>query len=67
MSNGPVELKRGEQSLRIRLTAKGMQNIRLYSPETLRVKGESLRIERDGPYYEVTQFGEEAEIEVYLK
>jgi hypothetical protein len=66
-SNGPVEVERNELSLILNLGAQGMQEVKIYSPEPLVIRGVSLKIKQEENVYTVTRFGDAASIEVFLK
>ena len=63
-SNGPVAFEVRDGALELRLDARGMQEIELYSPVPLKVSGKGLRVAREGHYYTVIHYGERAQFTI---
>jgi hypothetical protein len=66
-SNGPVEITINKKTLKLDLKAKGLQEVKLYSPEPLVINGTDIEVVNDGKYYTVTRFGDLTAIEVFLQ
>jgi hypothetical protein len=65
-SNVPTSVRKSDKEWRIALNGAGMQQIRLYSPASLAIGGEDLKIEADpqNHSYTVTHFGGPVELTV---
>lgn len=67
-SNGPVEIVSTEGNvLKLRLNTTGMQELGIYSPIKLQVKGNNLKVDRSGNHYTVIHFGDATEISLIAK
>ncbi len=63
-ANGPVAFRDDGKSMIFFINTRGMQEIKLFSPFSLQIRGEDLKIEKDGSYYTITHFGKPAEMTV---
>lgn len=63
-ANVPYELTKGKDSWTITTKGESMQQIKLYSPKPLEIKGDDLKIEQDekNHTYTITHFGENVTI-----
>ncbi|WP_309121596.1 VCBS repeat-containing protein [Paenibacillus sp.] len=61
-TNSPVEIRKNGDQMTLLLTAKGMQEIKLYSPLDLSIQGDRMKVKRKGNLYQIVHFGEKMEV-----
>lgn len=66
-SNSPVKAEADGRSIKLTLSAKGMQDLKLYSPVPLDIRGKNLRVTKDGKEYTIVHYGEKMDITISAK
>ncbi|HHY74567.1 MAG TPA: VCBS repeat-containing protein [Bacillus bacterium] len=62
-SNSPVEIISIEKNvLRLKLATKGMQELEIYSPVKLKVRGKNIKVNKNRNSYSIIHYGDEVEI-----
>lgn len=57
-SNSPVAVSEDGASIKLTLAAKGMQDLKLYSPIPLRIQGKDVKVTQSGKEYTIVHYGE---------
>lgn len=64
-SNMPIEITGLKGTvMNLKFLSDGMQQIKIYSTKTLNIKGEQIKIQKEGHYYTVTHYGSAISIKV---
>jgi hypothetical protein len=64
-SNGPVEIVSIEENmLKLKLNTTGIQELGIYSPVKLKIKGKKLKVKQENNHYTVIHYGDPAEVTI---
>lgn len=61
-SNSPVAIIKDGTNVKLSLAAKGMQDLKLYSPIPLKIHGKDIRVTKEGNEYTIVHYGEKLEL-----
>ncbi|MBU5436984.1 VCBS repeat-containing protein [Tissierella sp. MSJ-40] len=64
--NGPVEIGKERDSMKINLNYAGLQQLKVYAPGGIEVKNKDFKVVNEGDYFVLTRYGDKTILEIKL-